>query len=315
MNFFCTVRYISFFSLGFLLCTSCFLKSKKEIKGNPLAREGEKYLYFDDVKEIIPKDLSKSDSLAFLKNYINKWIKKQVILEKAELSLSEKQKDVSRQLRDYRNVILMHKYEQSIIAQKSDTNISDIEISDYYEKHKNDLKLKESIIVPLFVRIPRNAPNAAHVKIWYKSEKDADLDKLVKYSFKNKGDFFYEEHSWYVFHDFFKKFPIDPGPSEEAYIRFNKFIEFKDSLNYFYVNIKAYKLKNETPPLEYVKAEIKSIILNKRKINLINDIENRLFNDAMSDRHAEIFSIEVKNFSDTVIRRDSLKDKHKKITQ
>lgn len=288
-----------------LTVSSCFIKSEKETKGNPLARVGERFLYFDDVREIIPKNLSKEDSLAFLKNFINKWIKKQVTFEKAEISLSEKQKDVTRQLEEYRRVILMNKFEQNLISQNLDTNISIEEIDEFYEKNKSDLKLKDNIIKPLFVRVPKNVQGIANVKIWYKSERDDDIDKLVKFTFKNKGDFFYDENEWYVFRDFIKKLPLDIGQSEELFLRSNRFIEFKDSLDLYYLNIKAFKLKGEITPPEYIKSQIKGVILNTRKMKLIRDFEVRLFNDALSEKHAEIYSEEIKNYTDTLIFNDS----------
>lgn len=305
MSFFSRFTNIFIVIIIALTVTSCFIKSDNETKGNPLARAGERFLYFDDVREIIPKNLSRNDSLAFLKNFINKWIKKQVTFEKAELTLSEKQKDVSRQLDEYRRVILMNKFEQNIIARDLDTTITAEEIDAFYEKNKNDLKLKENIIKPLFVRVPKNAPNLANVKIWYKSERDDDIDKLVKFTFKNKGDFFYDENEWYIFRDFIKKLPLDIGSSEESFLKSNRFIEFKDSLDLYYLNIKDYKLNGEIPPPEYIKGQIKSVILNKRKMSLIRDIEIRLFNEALEEKHAEIYSDDIKNYSDTLIFKDT----------
>lgn len=292
-----------------LTAYSCINNKKDDAQGTPLAKAGDRFLYFDDVKEIIPRNLSQKDSLAFLKNFIYKWIKKQVSFEKAELTLSEKQKDVSRQLEEYRRVILMNKFEQNIIAQKLDTNIASEEIEEFYNRNKSDLKLRENIIKPLFVRIPKNALNPAPVKIWYKSDKETDIDKLVKYAYKNKGDFFYDDQEWYVLHDFIKKLPLEIGQSEENFLRSSKFFEFRDSLDLYFLNIKSYRLKGEVPPPEFIKGQIKSIILNKRKTNLIAEIENRLLNEALTGKHAEIFSEEIKNFQDTSIFRDSIKNK------
>lgn len=286
---------------------ACNFSEKPELKGTPLARVGEKYLYFDDIKDIIPQNISKYDSIAFLKNFINKWIKKQAILDKANITLTEKQKDISKQLEEYKNVVLMNKYEQIVINQKLDTNILNSEIENYYEAHKSELKLRENIVNPLFVRIPKSAQNLNQVKIWYKSSNENDIDKLVKLSYKSRGDFFYEEHEWYSFSSFFKKIPVETGPSDELFLRTNKYIEFNDSLDYYFVNIKAFRLKNDEAPLDYVKSEIKSIILNKRKINLITEIENQLFNDVISDSKAEILSKEILNFSDTGASSKNLK--------
>jgi hypothetical protein len=285
---------------------------EKPVKGNAIARVGMKQLYFEDMKDFIPQNLSEKDSIAFMKNYIDKWIREQVILEKAKMTLSDKQKDVTEQLEQYKNALLINKFEQSLISKQLDTNITEEEMQAFYDKHKGEMKLRENIILPLFIRLPKNTPNLAGVKIWCHSDKEADIDRLVKLAFKLNGEFIYEDNGWYVFREFFKKIPVDISPSEEQFLRTNHFIEFKDSTDQYFLNIKNYKLKNDIPPYAFETQEIKNIILNKRKITLITDLENRLFIDAVSEKHAEVYAPEIKNFKDTLVKKDSIKNKNVK---
>ena len=68
-------------------------KFEKRPAQQPLARVGEKYLYTSDVQDIFPNNLPENDSILILNNFVDKWIKKQLLLQKAELNLSDEQKD------------------------------------------------------------------------------------------------------------------------------------------------------------------------------------------------------------------------------
>jgi len=64
-------------------------KHKKETNNAPLARVGDNYFYVNDLKGVIPKDISLRDSLLFCQSYINKWVHTQLLLQQAEKNLSE----------------------------------------------------------------------------------------------------------------------------------------------------------------------------------------------------------------------------------
>ena len=90
-----------------------------------MARVFDKYLYKADVAGVIPNGSSKQDSITLAKNYIQNWIKQQVILHKAETNLDEEKKDVEKKLEEYRNSLITYIYEKELIRQKLDTVVSD----------------------------------------------------------------------------------------------------------------------------------------------------------------------------------------------
>ena len=79
------IYWIAFLFL--LSCTSLDTRNKEK----SLAKVYEKDLYLSDVRDIFPSGISGQDSLLILQNYVDKWIKKQLILQKAELNLTEGQ--------------------------------------------------------------------------------------------------------------------------------------------------------------------------------------------------------------------------------
>jgi hypothetical protein len=70
----------------------------------------------------------------------------------------------------------------------------------------------------------------------------------------------------------------------DVFLKTNSIIETTDSVYAYYVAIYEYKLTNDTTPMVLVKNKIRDIILNNRKVKLIEDLENNIYNDAVDQK-------------------------------
>lgn len=246
----------------------------------PLARVGQTYLYPSDVLEIFPASLSQNDSLLILNNFIDKWVKKQLLLQKAELNLTEEQKDVHNQIEEYRSSLLIFKYEQSLILQKLDTVITQEEVEVYYNENPSNFMLDRNLIKALFIKLPRNAPNVETLRQLYGSEKEEDIQQLESYCYQyaTKYDFFSD--AWINFTQIQSELP-QPVYAPERYLKWNKKIEQRDSVYNYFVYVRDRRLEGDTAPIDYVTDNIRSIILNKRKVRFITEMENDIYNDGL----------------------------------
>ena len=96
-----------------------------------------------------------------------------------------------------------------------------------------------------------------------------------------KYDYFGDK--WLPFNVLQRQFPYSLENPDD-YLRSRQTIELEDG-NYLYlINIRQVMFKGQTSPLEYELANIKSVILNKRKQKLINDLENKIYNDALDHK-------------------------------
>ncbi|KPK83478.1 MAG: hypothetical protein AMS27_12700 [Bacteroides sp. SM23_62_1] len=255
-------------------------KFEKRPAQQPLARVGEKYLYTSDVQDIFPNNLPENDSILILNNFVDKWIKKQLLLQKAELNLSDEQKDVSKQLDEYRSSLLIFKYEQSLIKQKLDTIIYPSEIEEYYAENSSNFLLDNTIVKALFIKLPADAPNLNRLRQLYRSEDEDDMQQLESYCYQyaNKYDYFNDQ--WIPFSMIQSELPQEIN-NPDRFLVYNKYIEQQDSTYKYFVYLRDYRAVSEQAPIEYIENNIKSIILNKRKVQFLNDMENDIYNDAI----------------------------------
>jgi len=69
----------------------------------------------------------------------------------------------------------------------------------------------------------------------------------------------------------------------------NNTIQIDDSLDVYLIRLIDLKDVNEIAPLEFVQEEIKSILLNQRKLKTIDYIQSKLLEDAKQSQQFEIY--------------------------
>lgn len=273
-------------SIQLLFFSGCIKNSSNNDK--PIASVFDKNLYLSDIQEVIPKDMNPEDSAKFLAAYVDRWIRKELLLNRAERNLTETQKNVNQQLEDYRSSLLIFKYEQEYIRQKLDTIIPYQEIEEFYNENNTNFILTESIVKALFVQIRTDDPYFDKIKSLYKSNKEEDIKELdnMAYQVAIKYDYFNDQ--WIPFSRILRELP-EPINNPETFLLTNKSIEMIDDNNAYLVNFREVLHRGQQSPLAYEKDNIHSIILNKRKQRLINDLETKIYNDAKDYNHFSVF--------------------------
>lgn len=257
--------------------------------GDPIATVGDKYLYLSDIPDFFSYELSAKDSAIIAKKYIQKWIKKQLILQKAELNLTvAKQREVNKQLEETRASLIIYQYEQEMIKQKLDTIVTENEIEAFYRENPSNFILKQNIVKALYVKLSIDAPNLNKVKQWYKSNNDEDLTQLESYCYQYAEKFDYFNEEWLYFDKLLKELPVII-PDQERFLNRNNYIETQDSLYHYFVHIRDQTLKGAVSPVEFVQNDIKTIILTNRKIEFLKELENNIYNDALNRNEFEIY--------------------------
>lgn len=269
--------------------SSCkLLPSNTNKQGKPVARVYDKTLYREDIEGVIPAGTSANDSIEITSAYINNWIRQELLLKQAEDNLDETNRDFTRQIEQYRNSLIIYAYESELVKQKLDTVILMPEIETYYKANQNNFQLRENIVLASYVIINKNNPVAAKVKSLLLSTREADKEKLQSLCQENGADFLINDGTWLSFTELTRKIPLTVDDPEE-FLRKNKYFEVKDSTTMYYVAISAYKSKESISPLNFEINNIRTILLNKRKAELLKRMEEDLISDAMKRNKYEIF--------------------------
>lgn len=272
---------------GFLILAGC--SKYKDSNGRVVvARAGESFLYLDELPVMSGVSNSAEDSISIVRNYIDRWIKKELLFMKAEVNLSaEYQAEINQKLEDTRENLMIYQYQQQMIYQRMDTTVSETEIEKYYNDNIETMKLSAAIVKALFIKIPVEAPNIDRVRQWYRSNSQQDLQNLESYcyQFAEKFDDFGED--WLNLNFLLRELPVevtDPA----RFLANNSYFEAQDESFYYFVSFRDSKKKGEEAPLEFLSGNIKNIILNNRKIEFLQELENGIYNEALRENSFRI---------------------------
>lgn len=282
---FTRITYLFLLTLLF----ACGSTAEKDQNRVAIARANNEYLYQDDIMDIVPVGTPAKDSAELMRKYIDNWVRESLVTQKAESNLGDEQKNVDKQLRDYRNSLITYTYEKELVKQKLDTVVTDAEIEEYYNNNKADFELKDNIIKVVYVKVDKKAPGLDKLKRMYKSDLANDRELLASYCHQFASNFYLDDSSWLLFDDLLKEIPIQTY-NKELFLQNNRFVEVSDSLNHYFVNIKGFQIRNSLSPLGFEKENIKNIILNKRKLELITKMIEDIYNDAANNNKIEIYT-------------------------
>ena len=266
--------------------------SNNEDIGKKLVAEvGDKKLYSSDVSEVIPSGVEKEDSLVMADDYIRKWVKKELLIQKAEENLSSEQKNVSKELEEYRNSLITYKYKNELMNQRMDTMVTDDQISDYYLEHSENFNLNRNIVKAIYIKIPKEYANPSQLKTLCSNTSEEGLAELKEYCLQYAKGFDIFMDNWVDFEMVIKNIPKEID-DPERFLQQNKWIEVEDSNYYYLVSIQDFKLINEEAPMEYVKDNIKNLILNRRKIAFLKQVEDNVYTEGIRKNKFKIYNQE-----------------------
>lgn len=271
------------FTLIFLIGIVLFGCKNRDTSGDEvLVKVYDDVLTRSELAGKIPAGQSPEDSTRMADQFIKNWINSKTVLNFAERNLSENQKDFSKQLRDYRNSLVVYAYERELINQKLDTLVSDMEVRTYYENNIENFKLKTYIVKLRFVKLNVEAPKQKELQKWFKSDSEEDFEKLYDYCQQYADNFYFEENEWLYLQDVLKEVPINVTDWDN-FLQNTEYYEFESNSFQYLVRLFDYRLKNDRSPLSLERDKIIDLILNKRKVELINKMREDVVKESYAN--------------------------------
>lgn len=270
-----------------VLLISCENKSG-QVKRIALAKVGNVVLYYDEIPKLLQPGLTPQDSVAIIQNYINKWAKKELLYLKAEQNLSvELKNEIEKQLLETRTNLVIYQYQRQMMLEKMDTSINEAEIESYYAANEKNFHLNSNIVKALFIKVPVEVPGIDKIRLWARSNDQKDLQQLESYcyQFAEKYDDFNED--WVTMDKLSVELPQDIVNQDE-FLKWNTWFETRDSSAVYMISIRDYRPRYSLAPFEYVRNDIKSIILNNRRFDFLQSLENGIYNEAIKDNTFKI---------------------------
>ena len=103
-----------------------------------------------------------------------------------------------------------------------------------------------------------------------------------------RQEYNYFNEDWVNFEEILSKLPVRVE-DKSLFLKTNQVIETGDSLYRYLVNIREYKVRGEQAPLYMIDNNVKNIILNKRKMDFLNDLEENMYKEALQNNKFNVY--------------------------
>jgi len=277
------MRYLLIFLL-FFSCDNYF----KNTSNVDLARVNDDYLSQSDVKDVLDTSSNSNDSTIIINNYINNWATNKLLINRALINLPEENQNNIQELVDnYKNEILINSYIDALIEKNMNLEVSKFELDSLYVRYKETFKLNEELFKIRFIYLSKVNPDINLFKSKLKRFNNDDLKYLDSLSFQfNRYSF--NDSVWRNKNEVFYQLP-DLKKVNNYMLKKSNFIEIKDSLGLYLINIKDVLKSNQYAPLDYVSETLKRMIINSRKLKFIDQLRKDITTDAIKNKRFEIY--------------------------
>ena len=277
---------------GALLLAGCREMPRYFSGDETVARAGGRELRMRDVRRVIPQGLTGGDSAAYVKMYVDRWVRKQLKLQEAEILFSESAGDIDRMVEEYRQALLIRKLDQHYVDRSVDTVFTDDEIAAYYNAHKADFRLDRPIVKGRIVRLGLHYRQAAKLKSLMASGSAAQQQDFSDLCAKNDfavNDF---REQWIDFPEFLSYLPTLRSQNYDAMLATTAVQEMRDSHSQYYFQIDEVRREGEPIPLERLRPTIRRILFNRRQGEVIRRHEEELFDRASENGEVSVYGLE-----------------------
>lgn len=257
-----------------LLCSSCHRHEDKV-----MAQVYYHKLYESEMLKNMPTGLSPADSIALVNDFIDNWVREQLILHEAEKRLSPREKNFDRQLEEYRNNLLINTYFNKIISDTANVNITDEDLEAFMRSFDKRYTIEKEIVKVNYVKLPKKSPLVEVVKgILFDKERRVEEKEPLMVLLGDSIEYLLDDDAWLYLDDIQNEVSFDFSQEDVAQ---HKCIE-KEIGDYRYLLvILDYKNQRSVSETNEEKAAARMMLLNQRKQQVIKQHVDQLYEKAL----------------------------------
>lgn len=262
---------------------------EQEVKPEAIARAGDSYLYVSDIADLVPAGTAKEDSVSIVRNFMDRWATKTLLIDAAEVNVSnENQELFDKLIQQYKVDLYTKAYLEQIVKQSIDTIITEQELRAYYELNKENFKTNGALVKLRYIHLSKDHPKIELIKQHFFNFKKKDTKFWETYQLQFK-DYAFNDSVWVDVNHVYRKLPFVNPDTYNDYIAPGKAIQKPDSLDVYLVKISTVIENNEVSPYAYIKPTLRDLLINQRKLELIKKFENELRDDAIKNKKYEVY--------------------------
>lgn len=271
MKLFCALTVIM------LLVSSCNVFQPTQ---DVLASIGQDVLYRSEVEKLLPAGTSAEDSAYMVEMYVRNWALVRLKTLKAQEQLTPEERDISREVEDFRNNLLSFRYEKMFMESRIDTAVSRRQIEEFYEAHPQSFRYDYSVVKARFIVISKRSPYYSNIRNLYNTDDDEKLTELTEMS-RSYAERYEDYGGKYVsIQRLARDIGLPSAELEAMSASLGGYILEGEQKNTLLFLVERYAPQALTP-VEYNEEKIKDAIISVRKQEILSKLERDLLNEAL----------------------------------
>lgn len=256
-----------------------------------IARVGGELLTVQDISAVVPSNLKGDDSLSFVKQYTDKWLVRQLKVNEADELFSGTEKDIEKLVEDYRQTLLTSKVDQYYIDHQMSDDVSQEDITEYYNTHKSQFLLDRTLVKGRILRFDATYRQSTKLKTQMQKAATSQNDDKAFSDLCAKNNFLLIDNrsEWVNFADFLSNLPIPQSQNNEPLLDKMGVQELKIGSDRYYFDFTSVCRKGNVAPLEIVSDNIRRILITQRRSQIIKSHEEQILKSALEDGDAKVY--------------------------
>lgn len=252
-----------------------------ENTGQLIAEVGSRKLFARELEQIIHPNTSPGDSTSLANAYIDQWVRDNLLMQEASRVYSA-DFELEKLVEDYREKLLKFKLEEKIIHERYDTIVTEQQLLNFYSANKENFLLQQSIYRCWRAEFSNASKDKAGFRQAWNNE---DVPLINSWINSHSGFSTAGTYAWYTWEEIQEWCPlfVEKGAANVKNQR-----KIKDNVE-FYLKVLEVVDKGDFSPLEYIKYQLKLMILHKRKQDIIDNYKRELYERALESNVVKIY--------------------------
>jgi hypothetical protein len=274
------------FIIGVLTTSQgCNFLNKQGVVNKELAIVKSNTLYYNEIEKLIPPDATPNDSTQLVNGIVDEWVRHQLILQLAEDNKGNNAIAIDKQVKDYTESLLIYYYENELIRYKLDSVVQLDEITNYYNSNNIKFTSTSDLIRCVMIKTRLSAQMQDTLRLWLTKWNDQSPYHLDGYCNQYAESCHLQFKSWYSPDGI----TIKAGNANiKPSLLTKNYFETTDTAFRYFVKVFETKPQGAIMPIDFVRDDIRSQILNKRKTEFMKKVYDKIYTDGVKDNSFEI---------------------------
>lgn len=198
------------------------------------------------------------------KAFVKDWCENEIYKQELKDNHPEQWELVRLRADGFSSELAKYYLEEITTKEALDTLVSEEELMSFYNEKKEEFVLHDYIVKALYLKIPKSVDfRDKSIQEKYLLKKDKDLTEVNSYAKLYAENFYFNDSSWIYFSELAEDIPLRKYNVDNIVLNRTK-TYFSDGKHTYFLNIIDYKLKDEAPPFDFLKDQIREIIVMNR---------------------------------------------------